>query len=300
MSTNFLTVNDYERQPSHHRSRSSGYIDDVEYGERRDRRERERQMKRYHDSKYHRYSASPTSPHQRSTSDYLGIPGFEAMIQKHHSTENITRDRDDLQRGYSLKEFRPSPSTYDTDLTNKPILSSRSVVPHARHTQRQKRPAITVEIHQNDPPPFNSPAGLTPRRSPSASPHSPTAQPQLQYQYATLQNRLAQIGSTCTTYAEVEAANPPDLTFAKIAEQVDGFAFDLHVWAQTVCLDGMAKIDSQKRHVVEATARNLDRLLFKAKELGDACARAKPRDLKFAGWPQFDEEKMFEEEGDDG
>ncbi|KAH9879833.1 hypothetical protein J1614_001857 [Plenodomus biglobosus] len=303
MSAEFLTVDHYRTRPSDHRSRSSGYVDDVEERKRRDRRECERQMKRYHDYKFSSSSSSTSfqRQHQRSTSDYLGVPVSGVTIRNAYSNDNIRGARDEPLRGYNIKDVQPGPSQYDYNLTREPVLPSQHIEPHVgQKTKRHKRPAIRVEIHQDHPPFSNAAAGPTPTRSPSASLNSPTAQPELQYQYATLQNRLAQLGSTCATYSHVEAANPHDLTFAKIAKRVDGFAFDLQVWAHIICLNSMAKIDAEKRYIVEAAARNLDRLLCKVQELDHACARAKPRDLKFAvAWPRVDEEKMYEEEDGD-
>ncbi|CBX98371.1 hypothetical protein LEMA_P097800.1 [Plenodomus lingam JN3] len=298
MSATFLTVDVDGRRSSHHRSRSSGYVDDVEDRERRDRRECEKQMKRYHDSKYYTSSTN----HQRSTSDYLSVSGSGVTIRNTHSNDdNAIRQAHDQRRGYKTKEFQPSPrNLYDLDPITEPVRQSPPKVAYTDQTKRLKRPAIKVEIHQDNSAFLDSPADLTPRRSPSANPHSPTTQPELQYQYAALQNRLTHIGSTCATYALVEAASPQDLTFTKIAEQVDGFAFDIQVWAHIVCLDSMARIDSQKRHVVETASRNLERLLYKVAELDDACARAKPKDLKLVGWPQIDNEMAYKEEEDDG
>ncbi|KAI8939370.1 hypothetical protein NX059_003153 [Plenodomus lindquistii] len=297
MLTNLLTVDSLERRPSHHRSRSTGYVGNVEDREGRNRREREREMKRYHDSKYS--TSSTFRQREHSTSDYLGVPGCGTTIRNARSNEDIGRAHDEPTRGYTVKEVRPMPRPYDLDLTSEPVLPCQSIVPYPDQRQRHKRPIIKVEVHQSDPPLPSSPVGLTARRSPTASPHSPTARPELQYQYATLQNKFAQIGFKCATYLEVEAADPKDLTFAKIAQLVDGFAFDMHVWAHIVCLDNMAKIDSQKRFIVEAAAQNLERLLYRAIELDNACARAKPKDLKFSGWLAVDEETMFEDTTDD-
>lgn len=301
MSAEFLTVDDHRTRPSHHRSRSSGYVEDVEERERRDRRECERQMNRYHDYKFSSSSSSTSQrQRQRSTSDYLGVPASGVTIRNAYPNDNIRGARDEPLRGYNIKDVQPGPSRYDYNLTRDPVLPSQGKVPHVGQTKRHKQPAIRVEIHQDHPPFSNPAAGPTPTRSPSASPNSPTARPELQYQYATLQNRLAQLGSTCATYSHVEAANPHDLTFAKIAERVDDFAFDLQVWSHIVCLNSMAKIDAEKRYIVEAAARNLDRLLCRVHELDHACARAKPRDLKIAAaWPRVDEEKMYEEESGD-
>jgi hypothetical protein len=140
---------------------------------------------------------------------------------------------------------------------------------------------------------------FTPKRSPSASPRSPTAQPQLQYQYAAIQNKLDQISSTCAPYIDVEAAEPQDLTFEKIAEQTKAFAFDLQVWAHLASIEGMARVDKCKREVVDAASRSLNRLLDQITNLNDACSRAKPRDLKYRALPEVNDDSLFEHGDDD-
>jgi hypothetical protein len=155
-----------------------------------------------------------------------------------------------------------------------------------------------VEIHQDNPPSSTIGSAHTPKRSPSASPHSPTAQPQLQYQYATLQNKLSQIRNSCAPYIKVEAAIPEDLTFGKIAELASSYAFDLQVWAHIANLGGMARIDPRKKKVVDAASHSLDRLIDHITELNDACLRAKPRDLKFEVLPQVDDDSLFDDEDD--
>ena len=252
-------------------------------------------MKRYHESKY---PASSSSSHQRSTSGRLCVPIFETPARKVLSEEN--RSQDSSSRDYNVQEVRPGPKpAYDYDLISEPVLPSQLPARLDRRPQHQKRPSIKVEIHQDNPPSSTTSTGATPRRSPGASPRSPTAQPQLQYQYSTLQNKLDQLSSICAPYLKVEAANPRDLTFAKIAEQANSFAFDLQVWAYTSNLDGLVKIDQEKRNIVEAASRNLDRLIDRVTELVEVCMKAKPKDLKFVEIPEVDEETMFDDEGDD-
>ncbi|KAI4693303.1 uncharacterized protein J4E88_001674 [Alternaria novae-zelandiae] len=185
------------------------------------------------------------------------------------------------------------------DLTNEPVLSSQLPVRYEGKPQHQKKPSIKVEIHQDNPPLPTSDLAFRVKRSPSASPRSPTARPELQYQYATLQNKLDQISSTCAPYMDVEAAEPQDLTFDKIVEHTKAFAFDLQVWAHLSNLEGMATVDKHKREVVDAASRSLARLLYLVAELHDACSNAKPRDLKFKKLPEIDDETLFEDGDDD-
>ncbi|KAJ4365894.1 hypothetical protein N0V83_008516 [Neocucurbitaria cava] len=309
-SSEFLDVDEYERKPGLHRSRSGGYADHLEEQVLWDRRDRERQMKRYHDSRY----ASTATPEQRSTSDRLGVPVFESTRRNRSNSDIARRKEESPAARYNVQEVRPNPnSTYDYSLTSEPALPSQLPVPHKwKPQQHRKKPSINVEIHQDNPPSSTPPSATsthTPRRSPSASPRSPTAQPQLQYQHATLQTALAQITTTCNAYLEVEAADPRDLTFTKISDRVKGFSFDLQVWAHVVSLDSMAQIDSRKRRVVEAASRGLDRLIERVGELNDACKEAKPRDLKYRALPAVDDddddEDMFgndddEADGDEG
>jgi hypothetical protein len=140
------------------------------------------------------------------------------------------------------------------------------------------------------------PVSANPGPSPSASPRSPSGQPLLQYKYLLLQNELAEVTSTCLRYINVEAANPPDLTFEKISEQVKGFEFDLKVWSHVANIDKMPRMDVPEDAVAvtDAASRIMDRLIDRAVELKDACARAKPNDLKFSGLEKVhDDEAIF-------
>ncbi|KAG9192316.1 hypothetical protein G6011_11050 [Alternaria panax] len=153
---------------------------------------------------------------------------------------------------------------------------------------------------QDYPPSLTSNTTLAPKKSLSASIRSPTAQPQLQYQYATIQNKLDQINSTCAPYIDVEAADPLDLTFAKIVEQTKAFAFDLQVWAHVANIEGMARVDSRKREIVDAASLSLYSLLDQITSLDDACPRTKPRDLKSRALPEGDDDNLFKDGDDDG
>jgi hypothetical protein len=300
-SSDLLEVDQYERRPSHHRSRSGGYIDHIEEKTKLDRSNRERQMKRYHDNR----QGVSSSFHQPSTSDRLAVtsnrlavPVFETTRRGRSSSEVGARDRDSGRR-YNVQEVRPSPQPRnDYTLSSEPALPSQLPVKYVTKPQHQKRPSIKVEIHQDKPPSSTVGSAHTLNRSPSASPHSPTAQPQLQYQYATLQNKLNQISKTCAPYTKVEAANPQDLTFGKIAELASSYAFDLQTWAHVATLEGMAMIDPRKKEVVDAASHSLDRLTDRVTDLNDACLQAKPRDLKFELLPHVDDDHLFEDEDD--
>lgn len=296
-SSEFLDVDEYDQQPNLRRSRSGGYTDHLEEQVKWDRRDRERQMKLYHDSRH----ASSSTPQQRSTTDRLCVPVFETNTRRNRSSSESGKRHDEKPRKYNVEEVRPSPRpVYDYNLTSEPVLPSQ--VPARREwkpqPQHQKKPSIKVQIHQDNPPSSAPSKGPTPKRSPTASPHSPTAQPQLQYQYEMLKLQLDQIGKTCAPFVKVEAADPRDLTFAKIAEHIKGFTFDLQVWAHVANLSSMAKIDSRKREVVEAASRNLDRLIDRVAELNNACSRAKPRDLKLEAFPEVDDDVVFNDDED--
>lgn len=135
------------------------------------------------------------------------------------------------------------------------------------------------------------PSAQTPRRNSSASPKSPTAQPELQFQYLTLQAKLVGIVTTCLPYKDIMPADPRDLTFEKIAERVEGFAFDLHMWSQVANLDELAMVEKSKRKVADAASRNLGRLVERVSDLHAACAAAKPRDLKLPPLPEVSDDE---------
>ncbi len=298
--SDFLDVDEIEPQPRMQRSRSGGYADHLEEQSRRDRNHREREMKRYHES---RYGASLAS-RQRSAANRLSVPIFETNTRRNRSTSEAERRRDEsASPAYSVQEVRPgSRRRSDYGLPSEALIASqfppglqRSDTRGKHHT---KKPSIKVQIHQDKPPAsraVTTSAPSTKRSSPNISPRSPGAQPQLSYQYTTLQQKLSQIAMICGPYLKVEAANPSDLTFSKINEIVRGYAFDLQVWASLINVQNMARIDSRKREVVEAASRNLDRLIERTKELSEACKSAKPRDLKFEGLDEMDEEDMFDD-----
>jgi hypothetical protein len=293
-SSDILEVDHDERYPNRYRSRSGGFVDHLEEKTKWDRSNRERQMKRYHDSQH----GAASTFKQPTASDRLRVPVFETT-RRPRSTSDVSARDSNSERKYNVQEVRPSPKPlHDYDLSSEPVLPSQLPVKYEMKPQHQKRPSIKVEIHQDNPPSSTIGTGFTPKRSPSASPRSPTAQPQLQYQYATLQNKLNQISNTCRPYIDVEAAKPQDLTFEKIAERVKGFAFDLQVWAHVSNLEGMAKVDPRKRKIVDAASQSLDRLIDRVTELNDACLQAKPRDLKYEILPEVDDEKLFDD-GDD-
>ena len=110
---------------------------------------------------------------------------------------------------------------------------------------------------------------------------------------------VKQVGATCGPYVDVEAVHPRDLTFAKIAEQCQGFAFELEVWSYVARVEDMARIDSRKRKIVEATSRTLDRLLERATALSNDCANLKPVDLKVEILPELEDSESDESEDDD-
>jgi hypothetical protein len=119
--------------------------------------------------------------------------------------------------------------------------------------------------------------------------------PQLQFQYATLQDQLKEIGTTCMPYLNVEAAHPRDLTFTKIVERCQGFAFDLEVWGHVVNVRDMARIDTRKREIVEATSRTLDRMIEKVTALSRKCGELKPKDLKVDFPPEIENSESDED-----
>ncbi|ORY12713.1 hypothetical protein BCR34DRAFT_563264 [Clohesyomyces aquaticus] len=302
-SAEFLEVNEYQR--TRHRSRSGGHADFLEEQEKAERRDRERQLKRYHDSKY---------PHRKQPSDRLYVPSFEPQVHRRVQSAEEIRERKDEppERAYYVREERP-PHTYD--LSDDPVRPSQLPVPHrfkpsrSASSSHQRKPSIKVEIIQDRPPaPSTSrrdttpSSSTTPRKSPSRSPRSPSALPQLKFQFLTLRTKLSSVGESCLPFVDVEGAKPEDLTFCKIAEEAAGFSFQLKIWGQIVGLEKMDKIDRTKRDLVEKTAGILDRLIKRATELGEACGRARPRDLKIESVPVGDDEDSDwgdEDEDDD-
>jgi hypothetical protein len=285
-SADFLDVDNYEGAANMHRSRSGGYADHLEEKTRWDRRDRERQMKRYHNSHL--------SPIDAQSSDRLYVPTFEPTHRRSRSHEHFVVRKEEPVRSYALREAVPASLSYSSEEAARSV----ELTPRPGRT-RPRKPSIKVQIHQDNPPtPFSS--RRTPSASPGASPRSPSAVPQLQFQYATLQQELKKIGVTCTPYVHVEPAQPHDLTFAKISEQCKGFEFELEVWSYVVNIDDMARIDGRKRKIVEATSRTLDGLIGRVTALCKECSKAKPEDLKVELLLEpEDDQSDGEEEGND-
>ncbi|KAF3047719.1 hypothetical protein E8E12_011516 [Didymella heteroderae] len=299
--TDFLGVNELRPSPRQQRSRSSGYVDNLEEQAEWDRRDRERQMKRYREG-----SRLSSTTHHRTRSDHLCVPIIETN-RRPRSNERNEQERNDSPRTFKVEEARPGPKPiYDYDLNTEPVLPSQLPAKYEwksqqqQQQQQQSKPKIKVQIHQETPIHSRVPAARTPKRSPSASPKSATAQPELQFQYSTLQAELLQIGTTCLPYNDIMPADPRDLTFDKIAGRVDGFAFDLHVWSQVANLDGLAMVEKSRRNVADAVSRNLDRLIERVSDLHDACATVKPKDLKLPPLPAVDDDEGDYGSYDDG
>ena len=282
ISKNFLDVDDaypFDRKP---RSHSSGHVDRIEEQERLERRDRDRRMREYHDS-----TRKIPALHHRTRSDHLEIPIYETNQRLRSNGGNDQQLKESPQspqspRNYRVEEFKPSPQLYDYDLDPETPLSSQLQRPLRGRTSRPdkakaKVPPIIIQRTSTLPTDATSPSL---KKSPGASPHSPTAQPVLQVQYAKLQHILTQTSDSCEKYLDVEPANPQDLTFTKIRETVEGFAEDLHIWSHVANLDGLARIDRNLRHLVDAASDVLDRLLDRATELCETCTNAKPKDLK--------------------
>ncbi|KAF2630157.1 hypothetical protein BU25DRAFT_446954 [Macroventuria anomochaeta] len=294
ISKDFLEVGDDIPSARQQRSRSSGHVDRIEELERLERREREQKMKKYYDNT--RYSSIL---HQRTRSDHLSVPIWETN-RRPRSSERTEQRREETPRDYRVEEVRPGPQPYKYDLKTEPVLPSQLPVPIRGRSSQPERPTVKVPpvIIQENPPSPKKTSGRNLKRSPGASPHSPTAQPELQFQYDTLQSKLTQICNSCVPYLEVEPANPQDLTFAKIRETIEGFAEDLHIWSHIANLDGLARIDKNMRHLVDAASDTLHRLLERATELREACATAKPKDLKMQPLDGIDDDDDDDDDDD--
>ncbi|KAJ4990745.1 hypothetical protein SVAN01_03754 [Stagonosporopsis vannaccii] len=295
-SKDFLGVDRYPsgKKP---RSRSSGHVDRLEEQERLERRDRERQMKEYHENTRH----VPTV-HQRTRSDHLSVPIWETH-RRPRSSERSEQQLNSAPRNYRVEEFKPGPKLYDYDLNPNPASPGQLSMPIRGRTSldKSKSKVPPIIIQENPPLPSKAPTQTALRR-PGASPHSPTAQPVLQVQYATLQHKLTQICNSCERYLEVEPADPRDLTFSKIRETVEGFAEDLHIWSHAANLDGLARIDKSMRHLVDMASDVLDRLAERVTALREACADAKPKDLKMPSLDEMDEEHdidLYDDDDDD-
>lgn len=295
-STEFLDVDEPTPLRRPHRSRSNDYVDQLEEQAKEDRRNRELQMKRYHEN-----SRQSSTTHHRTGSDRLCVPVFETA-RTHRANEGVGQQRNESPRSYRVEEVRPGPRpTYDYDLKTEPVLPTQLPTKYEWKPQPQQgKPKIKVEIIQDNPPTSNQPSARTPKRSPSASPKSPTAQPELQFQYSTLQAKLAQISAICVPFKDILPADPRDLTFEKIAAQVEGFAFDLQIWSQVANLAGLAMVEKSKRSIADAAARTLGRLIDRVSDLHDACTIAKPKDLKLLPLPKVSDDEAEYELYDDG
>lgn len=243
-------------------------------------------MKRYREG-----SRLSSTTHHRTRSDHLCVPIVETN-RRPRSNERAEQERGLSPQSFKVEEVRPGPKPiYDYDLNTEPVLPSQLPTKYEWKQQQQHKPKIKVQIHQDTPTTSRVPSTRTPKQSPSASPQSPTAQPELQFRYSTLQAKLLQIGTACLLYKDIMPADPHDLTFDKIAGRLDGFAFDLHVWSQVADLNGLAMVEKSRRNVADAVSRNLGRLIERVSDLHDACATAKPKDLKLPPLPAVDDDE---------
>jgi hypothetical protein len=141
-------------------------------------------------------------------------------------------------------------------------------------------------------------------------------QPQLQMQLATLYTHFDSIKSTCSPYLQVEAANPHDLTFFKISQEVSGYALQLSYWVQVINSDlissdpkfphrrrrgyksgvtaPIGRAEGAQATMADFAGKTLDRLLHQATELGEACVEARPRHLKLEPLPHVDENDGYD------
>jgi hypothetical protein len=292
--SDFLDVSPSTDHKPLHRSRSGGYTDFLAEKEKWERRDRERDMKKYHDSRYSSSTLSPIIPQERTSADRLYVPTFDNSHRRVRSYDQIVEKRgeESESRGYKVREERPR--SYDGSRAGlSPARPAELPERPKRRGTKHRRPSIKVQIHQDDAP--RTPSAVTPRRSPAASPspRSPSGQPQLLFLSSMLQSRLAEIGQICHPNADIEAADPKDLTFLEIAEAVEGFAFQFKVWSQIVNLMNMERIDVTKRKNVELAARTLERILERVEELMVVCSRASPRDLRIEPLPDTDEDDGY-------
>lgn len=286
----FLEVDDdFEREPEVRRARSNGYLDYLEDQEIWNRRDKERQMVPYHHGKH--YGAT----HQRTGSDRLAVPAYEVNPRHHRRARSDTGSRtDNLPRAFNTREVSPQPEFLSKN-EEMIVEEGRRASNHSK-SPAFERPKIKIPpvIIQKELPESNA-MDQKPGKTPVGSPRSPSGQSQLRYKYLVLQNKLADIILACVRYTDVEAASPRDLTFEKISEQVKGFQFDLRVWSSIANIENMAGRDvpEEARAVTDAASRNMDRLIERAIELHDACAKAKPNDLKFKDIPRIDDEETI-------
>jgi hypothetical protein len=286
----YVELDDSDREPHARRPRSTEDLDFLKEQERWNRRDRERQMVPYRDRNY--FGATQ----RRTGADLLAVPVYEASPRRprSHSDTRIPHDGDGISRNFTTLEVRPSSEV----VSHQEIVSER-VISQQRGSTHSKAP--TFERPKIKIPPVivqEHPPDQKPGVSPSASPRSPSGQPQLQYKYLVLQNKLADIILACVRYIDVEAAHPKDLTFEKISEQVKGFTFELRVWNQIANIQNMARRDvpEDAKAIADAASRNMERLVERATGLHDACLEAKPNDLRFEELERVDDEDgMFED-----
>jgi hypothetical protein len=290
-----VEVDDFDREPQARRPRSAEDLDFLKDEERWNRRDRERQMVPYRDRNY--FGATQ----RRTGADLLAVPEYASSPRRPRARSDTRLPHSDgLSRNYTTMEMRPSPVV----ISQQEIVSERVIAHHhERGSAHSKTPGyeslpkikIPPVIVQEHPPDQKS--GV----SPGASPKSPSGRPQLRDKYLVLQNKLTDVALACVRYIDVEAANPQDLTFRKISEEVKGFTFELRVWSQIANIQNLARrhIPDDAKAILDAASRNIDRLVERTTELYDACLDAKPNDLKFEDLERMgDEDSMFEDGGD--
>lgn len=266
----FLDVDndeELEREPNVRRARSNGHLDFLQDQEIWNRRDQGLQMTRYHNEGGY-YGASQ----QRTGAKHLAVPTYETSSRRQRASSD-THSTNRSARHFNITEVRPN--------LGDPV---RHVPTMEKPREKPSAPPPLI-IHQH--PSISSPIDAS-NRSRNASPISP---PQLQHKYALLQQALDNITSKCQKYINVEGASPADLTFQKICDQVQGLAFDLKVWHHVCNIQNIATAGAVVA-VADTAALILDRMIERAAELRDACSRAKPGDLKFAGLDRVDAEEM--------
>jgi hypothetical protein len=124
----------------------------------------------------------------------------------------------------------------------------------------------------------------------------------LHYKYLKLQSKLTDVTLACMQYNQVEAANPQDLTFEKLSEQVTGFLLDLQLWYRVANIKNLARRDLPEgaRNITDAALWAMDRLIDRADGLHNACSNARPDDLKFDELPEIkDDNAIFDDIADE-
>jgi hypothetical protein len=149
--------------------------------------------------------------------------------------------------------------------------------------QKKLRQSIKVEIRPD------------PTEKPSAPfMNSQSALPQIHLQLVALLGMLSEISNQCSRNRFVEAASPQDLTFSKITEQVKGYGFALNLWSHEVNMENLTDIDTSRRRAIESASRTLERLLDRAYQLSQACAKASASDLRFEPLPKVESDSEWE------